>query len=94
MPSFDDDDRSRASLMHNEDDIDDEDLDAAFIQTNYRAPAPRGDAAGRARVGKSAVKSAAATNAKKRRADGATRTTQKSADDRPPRARRTPPDDS
>ena len=92
LPTFDDD--TGASLMHNEDDRDDEDLDAAFIQANYRVPARNGDNAGRARVGKSADKSAAPAKPKKRRADGTTRTTQKSEDDRPPRVRRPASDDS
>lgn len=39
---------------------DDEDLDAAFIQTNYRVPAKKGEAAGRASVGTSSPKAAAA----------------------------------
>jgi hypothetical protein len=80
MPRFDED--AGASLMHGEDD--DEDLDAAFIQTNYRAPARNADATGRARVGSASVKAPAKTKAGKRPAGGTARSRPKQEDDRPP----------
>jgi hypothetical protein len=59
--STESDARSGAVLMQSDDE---EDLEASFIQTNYRAPAKGGNAVGRANVG-SPAKSAAAAKAKK-----------------------------
>ncbi|MGE5195430.1 MAG: type II secretion system protein GspD, partial [Deltaproteobacteria bacterium] len=62
MPDTEAGDGPGASLMRNDED-DDEDLEAAFIQTNYRVPQKAGQAAGRARVGKPGGQSTGAVRA-------------------------------
>lgn len=60
VPAIDGDAGNGAAQIRNEDD---EDLDAAFIQTNYQAPPKKGDTAGRARLVPSARKSAGESTA-------------------------------
>jgi type II secretion system protein D len=65
IPRLPDDSPSGASLMRNEDNDDEEDLDSAFIQAAYKVPQKNGEAAGRVRLGNSATAGAAGRNTKK-----------------------------
>ncbi len=79
---------------------DDEDLDAAFIQANYRVPQSGSDAGGRPKPKKSAAKSSATTKDGSKSAGSSKKTkaqpakAQSNDDDQPQRAPRVAPDDS
>jgi hypothetical protein len=90
VPGFDDDAVNGVPAMPNDDD---EDLDAAFIQTNYQSPAGSNPNAGRARLAKTGSKAPAATK-KKAGLANSSKSTLKPAKEQPQKSRRTEPDDS
>jgi hypothetical protein len=89
VPAFDDDAANGVPSLPNDDD---EDLDAAFIQTNYQSPAGGNPDAGRARVTKAAGKAAATTKKKTAPANSA-KSTLKPAKVQSQKSRPTDPDD-
>jgi len=93
LPSYRDDSGNGASLMRNEDD-DDEDLDAAFIQASYKVPQKTGETAGRARLGSSATTAPAGIKSKKAQSKNATKLKLKPRGDQELRARSAGADDS
>ncbi len=92
VPAFDDDSANSVPPMPNDDD---EDLDAAFIQTNYQSPAgsARSPDAGRARVAKTSTKAPAATK-KKTAPANSSKSALKPAKVQSQKTQRTEPDDS
>jgi hypothetical protein len=90
VPAFDDDSANSVPAMPNDDD---EDLDAAFIQTNYQTPAGRNPDAGRARVAKTAGKPPAATK-KKTAPANSSKSALKPAKEKTHKIQQTEPDDS
>src|SRR5262249_18126343 len=80
LPSYRDNSGNGASLMRNEDD-DDEDLDAAFIQAAYKVPQKSGETAGRARLGSSPTAASTGIKGSKAAAKKARRSKSRSRDD-------------
>jgi type II secretion system protein D len=85
VPAYDDDTASSIPVMPNDDD---EDLDAAFIQTSYQAPAGARPDAGQIRVAKPGSKTPAATKGKKPTASNSKKPPDKSAKERQTNTRR------
>jgi hypothetical protein len=91
VPGLDDDADGGIPAMPNDDD---EDLDAAFIQTNYQSPAGSSPDAGRVRVSKAGKKTPAVTKGKKPAASSSKNPADKAANERLQNARRQVTEDS
>jgi hypothetical protein len=91
VPAFDDDAANAVPNMPNDDD---EDLDAAFIQTNYQSPSLGSPEAGRARVAKTGSKTSTATKGKKTAPANSPKSAIRPAKAQSQKSRPTEPDDS